>query len=42
MSVCRLSCFAHLTVLRHPPIGTTGLTEKQAREKYGDENIKIC
>ncbi|KAI5899234.1 uncharacterized protein SCHCODRAFT_02604549 [Schizophyllum commune H4-8] len=28
-------------VFSHPPIGTTGLTEKQAREKYGDENIKI-
>lgn len=25
----------------HPPIGTVGLTEPQARQKYGD-NIKIC
>lgn len=28
-------------VFSHPPIGTCGITEKQAREKYGDENIKI-
>ena len=28
-------------VFSHPPIGTIGLTEEQAREKYGDENIKI-
>ena len=26
---------------RHPPIGTVGLTEPQAREKYGDA-VKIC
>lgn len=26
---------------RHPPIGTVGLTEQQARAKYGD-SIKIC
>jgi glutathione reductase (NADPH) len=25
----------------HPPIGTVGLTEPQAREKYGDA-VKIC
>lgn len=25
----------------HPPIGTVGLTEPQAREKYGD-SVKIC
>ena len=25
----------------HPPIGTVGLTEPQAREKYGD-TVKIC
>ena len=31
-----LSC-AH----RHPTIGTVGLTEPEARKKYGDENIKI-
>ena len=29
-------------VFSHPPIGTVGLTEPQARKKYGDENIKIC
>lgn len=28
-------------VFSHPTIGTVGLTEAQAREKYGDENIKI-
>lgn len=27
--------------LSHPPIGTVGLTEPQAREKYGDA-VKIC
>lgn len=27
---------------RHPTIGTVGLTEPEARKKYGDENIKIC
>lgn len=29
-------------VFSHPPIGTVGLTEPQAKEKYGKENIKIC
>jgi glutathione reductase (NADPH) len=29
-------------VFSHPPIGTVGLTEPEAREKYGDENVKIC
>ena len=29
-------------VFSHPPIGTVGLTEPQAREKYGDDQIKIC
>jgi len=28
-------------VFSHPAIGTVGLTEKQAREKYGDSEIKI-
>ncbi|KAL7417840.1 glutathione-disulfide reductase [Mrakia frigida] len=28
-------------VFSHPPVGTIGLTEPQARRKYGDENIKI-
>lgn len=28
-------------VFSHPPLGTVGLTEPQAREKYGDENVKI-
>ncbi|THG95022.1 hypothetical protein EW145_g8037, partial [Phellinidium pouzarii] len=28
-------------VFSHPPIGTVGLTEPEAREKYGDDNIKI-
>ena len=26
---------------RHPPIGTVGLTEPEARDKYGDA-VKIC
>ena len=28
-------------VFAHPEVGTTGLTEPQANEKYGKENIKI-
>ncbi|KAI0684148.1 glutathione reductase [Cytidiella melzeri] len=28
-------------VFSHPPIGTVGLTEPEAKEKYGAENIKI-
>jgi glutathione reductase (NADPH) len=28
-------------VFSHPTVGSIGLTEPQAREKYGDENIKI-
>ena len=28
-------------VFSHPPIGTVGLTEKQAVEKYGEGNVKV-
>ena len=28
-------------VFSHPPIGTVGLTEKQAREEYGDDAVKV-
>merc|ERR1712157_440470 len=28
-------------VFSHPPIGTVGLTEKQAVEKYGEQNVKV-
>lgn len=28
-------------VFSHPEIGTIGLTEPQAREKFGDENVKV-
>ncbi|KAI0956695.1 hypothetical protein AcW1_005310 [Taiwanofungus camphoratus] len=28
-------------VFSHPPIGTVGLTEPEARKKYGDANVKI-
>ncbi|MBT7966437.1 MAG: glutathione-disulfide reductase, partial [Proteobacteria bacterium] len=28
-------------VFSHPPIGTVGLSEKEARTKFGDENIKV-
>jgi len=28
-------------VFSHPPIGTIGLTEPQAREKFGDANVRI-
>jgi len=37
------TALAHFVVYlpRHPPLGTVGLTEPQAREKYGDA-VKIC
>lgn len=28
-------------VFSHPPIGTVGLTEPQAREQYGDDAVKV-
>ncbi|MGP8956287.1 glutathione-disulfide reductase [Enterobacter mori] len=28
-------------VFSHPPIGTVGLTEQQAAEKYGDKGVKV-
>lgn len=28
-------------VFSHPPIGTIGLTETQAREQYGDDQVKV-
>lgn len=28
-------------VFSHPPIGTVGMTESEAREKFGDENVKV-
>ncbi len=28
-------------VFSHPPIGTVGLTEPEAREKFGDEQVKV-
>lgn len=28
-------------VFSHPPIGTIGLTEQQAKEQYGEDNIKV-
>lgn len=28
-------------VFSHPPIGTVGLTEQQAKEQYGKENVKV-
>ncbi|OSN00818.1 glutathione-disulfide reductase [Lonsdalea populi] len=28
-------------VFSHPPIGTVGMTEPQARAKYGDEQVKV-
>ena len=29
-------------VFSHPPIGTVGLTEPQAREQYGDDQVRKC
>lgn len=28
-------------VFSHPEVGTVGLTEPQARERFGDENVKV-
>jgi glutathione reductase (NADPH) len=28
-------------VFSHPPLGTVGLTEPQARAHYGDKNVKV-
>eukprot|EP00968_Pinguiococcus_pyrenoidosus_P019169 scaffold2038_cov259-Pinguiococcus_pyrenoidosus.AAC.2 len=28
-------------IFSHPPIGTIGLTEKEAREAYGDDNVRV-
>ncbi|PRP85746.1 hypothetical protein PROFUN_06340 [Planoprotostelium fungivorum] len=28
-------------VFSHPPTGTTGISEKEAKEKYGEDNVKI-
>ena len=28
-------------VFSHPPVGTCGITEGEARKKYGNENVKI-
>ena len=28
-------------VLLHPPIGTVGLSEPEAREKFGDDQVKV-
>ncbi|MDE4967688.1 glutathione-disulfide reductase, partial [Francisella tularensis subsp. holarctica] len=28
-------------IFSHPAIGTVGLTEKEARDNYGDENVKV-
>lgn len=33
--------FIPTVVFAHPPIGTCGYTEEEARNKYGSENIKI-
>jgi pyruvate/2-oxoglutarate dehydrogenase complex dihydrolipoamide dehydrogenase (E3) component len=29
-------------VFSHPPIGTVGITEEQARSTYGDDKVKVC
>ena len=28
-------------VFSHPPVGTCGITEPEARKEYGDENVKV-
>lgn len=43
MSSQLYTCFLNPNIPhRHPPIGTVGLTEPEAIEKYGKDNIKIC
>jgi len=36
-------CYDHVAtvVFSHPPIGTIGLTELEAKAKFGQENIKV-
>ena len=39
---CKLDCTnIPSVVFAHPTVGTVGLTEPQAREQYGAENIKV-
>ena len=28
-------------VFSHPPVGTCGITEEEAKKQFGDENVKI-
>lgn len=43
VSTCDVNRFTtQFFFLSHPPIGTVGLTEPQARRKYGDDAVKIC
>ena len=28
-------------VFSHPPTGSTGMSEKEAKEKFGDSNVKV-
>jgi glutathione reductase (NADPH) len=28
-------------IFSHPPIGTVGLTEEEAKKKFGEKNVKI-
>ena len=38
---CRLFWLCARAPHRHPTIGTVGLTEPEARKKYGDANVKV-
>lgn len=40
-TVSQLPLYSSMSERSHPPLGTVGLTEPQAREKYGDA-VKIC
>eukprot|EP00922_Rhytidocystis_sp_ex-Travisia-forbesii_P009650 GHVS01014112.1.p1 GENE.GHVS01014112.1~~GHVS01014112.1.p1 ORF type:complete len:659 (+),score=118.48 GHVS01014112.1:117-2093(+) len=33
--------FVPTCIFTHPPIGTVGLTEDEAKEKYGEQNMKV-
>ena len=41
MNACVGACLRACVGGSHPPIGTIGLTEPDARAKFGDENVTV-